>query len=181
MEPSDIDLICDLKKSDVSAFNKIYARYAVHLYRFSFKYLKSKEESEELVQSVFVKLWDRRKSIKTDASFKSYLFTITYNDICKFFRRRKYSHEFTEDQLLIADRSFDIAERIDNRNLLNRIDKIVDKLPEKQRVVFIKSRHEGKSSKEIASEVGLSPGTIDNYISESVKIIKIKLKIDTFY
>lgn len=181
MEPSDIDLIYDLRKSDVSAFNKIYAKYAVHLYRFAFKYLKTKEEAEELVQSVFLKIWEGRRSIKTDTSFRSYLFTITYNDICKLFRRRKFCQEFTKEQLSIIDRSFNIEERIDYTNLLTRIDKIVDKLPEKQKGVFIKSRHEGKSSKEIAVEVGLSPGTIDNYISESTKLIKTKLKIDSFY
>jgi len=56
------------------------------------------------------------------------------------------------------------------------VELIVNKLPEKQKTIFLKSRKEGKSTKEIAEEVGLSPGTVDNYISESLKFIRRRLQ-----
>jgi RNA polymerase sigma-70 factor (ECF subfamily) len=55
------------------------------------------------------------------------------------------------------------------------VQKIVDKLPERQKTIFEKSRQEGKSTKEIAKEAGLSPGTVDNYISEAIKFIRNRL------
>jgi len=58
---------------------------------------------------------------------------------------------------------------------MERVLQIVDKLPERQKNIFLKSRQEGKSTKEIAEEVGLSSGTVDNYISESLKFIRIRL------
>ncbi|MZP56313.1 MAG: sigma-70 family RNA polymerase sigma factor [Bacteroidales bacterium] len=65
---------------------------------------------------------------------------------------------------------------IDYKSLIDSLEKIIEKLPEKQKTVFIKSRYEGKSTKEIAEDVGLSPGTVDNYISASINFIKSRLK-----
>ena len=56
------------------------------------------------------------------------------------------------------------------------MEQIVNKLPEKQKTIFLKSSKEGKSTREIAEEVGLSPGTVDNYISESLKFIRSRLR-----
>jgi RNA polymerase sigma-70 factor (ECF subfamily) len=67
-------------------------------------------------------------------------------------------------------------EGIDFQSTLTRVQQIVEKLPERQKVIFLKSRQESKSTKEIAEEVGLSPGTVDNYISESLKFIRSRLR-----
>ncbi|HEY5535252.1 MAG TPA: sigma factor-like helix-turn-helix DNA-binding protein, partial [Ignavibacteria bacterium] len=72
--------------------------------------------------------------------------------------------------------SSEIEEGIDYHSVLEQVELIVNKLPEKQKTIFLKSRKEGKSTKEIAEEVGLSPGTVDNYISESLKFIRRRLQ-----
>jgi RNA polymerase sigma-70 factor (ECF subfamily) len=129
-----------------------------------------------------MKIWESRKSIKTDSSFKSFLYTIVYNDICNLFRKRKYSQEFARETLYINNHfSNETEERIDYKSILNRVELIIEKLPEKHKIIFMKSRHEGKTTKEIAREVGLSTGTVDNYISESLKYIKTKLKSESVY
>jgi RNA polymerase sigma-70 factor (ECF subfamily) len=65
---------------------------------------------------------------------------------------------------------------IGSRSVLERVQQIVDKLSKRQRTIFLKSWQEGKSTKEIAEEVGLSPGTVDNYISEALKFIRSRLR-----
>ena len=181
MAPTDFELVTRLQKDDIKAFDLLYAKYAVNLYRFALKYLKSKEESEELVQSVFMKLWEMRRSVKADTSFKSFLYTIVHNDMCVLFRKRKYNQDFIRETLRMTDQaSTEVEESIDYRSALEKVEKIIENLPEKQKLIFIKSRHEGKSTKEIAEEVGLSPGTVDNYISASLKFIKSKLKNESF-
>jgi RNA polymerase sigma-70 factor (family 1) len=173
----DNDLVERLQKGDVEAFDLIYEKYSARLYSFGLKYLRSTAEAEELVQSVFLKLWENYKNLKKESSFKSYLFTIAYNDMCKLFRKRNYRQKFIDDTLNENSMtSTEIEEGIDYQSVLDQIQRIVDKLPERQKSIFHKSRMEGKSSKEIAEEIGLSPGSVDNYISESLKFIRSKLK-----
>jgi len=175
--PGDIELVERLQKGDVEAFDLIYEKYSGKLYAFGLKYLKSTEEAEELVQSVFLKLWENYKILKKELSFKSYLFTIAYNDICKLFRKRNYRQKFIDDTLYENSQfSSEIEEGIDYHSVLEQVEQIVNKLPEKQKTIFLKSRKEGKSTKEIAEEVGLSPGTVDNYVSESLKFIRRRLR-----
>ncbi len=173
----DTDLVERLQKGNVEAFDLLYARYSRKIYNFSLKYLRSADEAEELVQSVFLKLWEHYNDLKRETSFKSFLFTITYNDICKQFRRRNYQQRFIDDAIYENSQSYsEIEEGIDYKSVLDRVRQIIDKLPERQKEVFLKSRQEGKSSKEIAGEIGLSSGTVDNYISESLKFIRRRLK-----
>ncbi len=180
--PGDIELVERLQKGDVEAFDLIYEKYSGKLYAFGLKYLKSTEEAEELVQSVFLKLWENYKILKKELSFKSYLFTIAYNDICKLFRKRNYRQKFIDDTLYENSQfSSEIEEGIDYHSVLEQVEQIVNKLPEKQKTIFLKSRKEGKSTKEIAEEVGLSPGTVDNYISESLKFIRSRLRNENVF
>jgi RNA polymerase sigma-70 factor (family 1) len=175
--PGDIELVERLQKGDIEAFDLIYEKYSGKLYAFALKYLRSKDEAEELVQLVFLKLWENYKNLRKESSFKSYLFTIAYNDICKLFRKRNYLQKFISDiQYENPQSSTETEDGIDYLSVLERVQQIVDKLPDKQKTIFLKSRQEGKSTKEIAEEVGLSPGTVDNYISESLKFIRNHLR-----
>jgi len=96
--PNDIELVEKLQKGDVEAFDLIYDKYSGKLYSFGLKYLRSNSEAEELVQSVFLKVWENYKNLKKESSFKSYLFTIAYNDICKLFRKRNYHHKIQKNE-----------------------------------------------------------------------------------
>jgi RNA polymerase sigma-70 factor (ECF subfamily) len=174
---SDSILVERLQRGDIDAFDEIYAKYSGKLYAFGLKYHRSSADAEELVQSVFLKLWENHKHLKTESSFKSYLFTIAYNDMCKIFRKWNYQQKFINETLYEnAQSATDIEGGIDYQSVLDQVEKIIDKLPERQKTVFRKSRLEGKSSKEIAKEVGLSPGTVDNYISEALKFIRNKMQ-----
>ncbi len=174
---NDSELIVKLQKGDVEAFDLLYEKYSVKLYSFGLKYLRSASEAEELVQSVFLKLWENHKQLNKELSFKSYLFTIAYNDICKLFRKRKYLQKFiTESIHENSGTSSETQEGIDYQSALNRVQQLIDKLPERQKEIFRKSRLEGKPSKEIAEEMKLSPGTVDNYISEALKFIRGRLR-----
>jgi len=172
----DIELAIRLQKGDVEAFDLLYEKYSGKLYLFGLKYLKSSAEAEELVQSVFLKIWENRKRIDKELSFRSFLFTVAYNDICKLFRKRNYLKKFISDTIYEnIQSSTRMEESIDFQSVLNRVQQIINKLPERQKEIFIKSKLEGKTTKEIAEELRLSPGTIDNYISETLKFIRSRL------
>jgi RNA polymerase sigma-70 factor (family 1) len=175
--PCDIELVERLQNGDIEAFDLLYKRYSGKLYAFGMKYLRSTMESEELVQSVFLKVWVNHNHLKKELSIRSYLFTIAYNEICNLFRERNYHRKFIDDTLYKdTQSSTSIEDRIDFQSVLTRVQQIVEKLPERQKSIFLKSREEGKSTKEIAEEVGLTPGSIDNYISDSLKFIRNSLR-----
>jgi RNA polymerase sigma-70 factor (family 1) len=174
--PDDIELVEKLQKGDIEAFDLLYEKYSGKLYSFGLKYLKSSDEAQELVQTVYMKIWENHKTLRKESSFKSYLFTIAYNDICKLFRKRNYNRKFIEDTLYENSQSSSQSEEsIDYQSVLTHVRAIIEKLPEMQRRIFEKSRFEGKSTKEIAEEIGLSPGTIDNYISKSLVFIRKRI------
>jgi RNA polymerase sigma-70 factor (family 1) len=177
----DIELVLKLQKGDVEAFDLVYAKYAGKLYGFAFKYLKSSDETEELVQSVFLKVWENHKILRKESSFKSYIFTIAYNEICNFFKRRSHLQKFIgEQQNQNPSNSIETEDLIDYNSIQEQVDQIINKLPARQRTIFLKSRQEGKSNKEIAAELGISSGTVDNYISESLRFIRNHLQDKNF-
>ena len=179
--PADNELVEKLRKGDVNAFDQVYLKYAGKLYAFSFKYLKTKDEAEELVQSVFLKVWENQRTLKSDTSFKSFLFSIAYHEICNLFRQRSYLRKFMESSLISnREASVEAEEQIDAQFISEHLDRIIAKLPEKQRIIFKKSRQEGKPSREIAADMGLTAGTVDNYLSESLRFIRNQLKDKDF-
>jgi len=169
---TDYELVDALLKSDIEAFDLIFKKYGTRLFGFSMKYLKSKEDAEELVQRVFLKIWENREKLDKESSLKSYLFTVSYHDLCRIFRKRHYQTKLEKEILSTSTESFTIDDRIDYQSILEQVNLLIDKLPPKQKVIFVKSRMEGKSSREIASEMSLAPGTVDNHISEALKFIR---------
>jgi RNA polymerase sigma-70 factor (family 1) len=177
---SDCELVAKLRKGDINAFDQIFNKYGGRLFGFAFNYLKSKEEAEGLVQDVFLKIWENRKSLKAESSLKSYLFTIAYHDICGYFRKKKMHDKCNVEIGLTSNKTVNPEEQLDYKSTLEQIDQLIEKLPEKQRVIFMKSRKEGKSTKEIADEMNLAPGTVDNQISAALKILRKKMSANRF-
>lgn len=169
---SDDELVEKLRKGDIEAFDAVFEKYGNRLFGFALKYLKSKEEAEELVQDVFLKIWENRKKLMKDSSLKSYLFTISYHNICKIFRKKQLQGKLRDEIGLVSDISVDAEEQINYAFTLEQIEQLIGQLPPKQKLIFLKSRKEGKSTREIAEELHLAPGTVDNHISATLKFLR---------
>jgi RNA polymerase sigma-70 factor (ECF subfamily) len=176
----DYNLIDDLRDGDLEAFDLIFKKYGDGLFGFAFTYLKSREETEELVQNVFLKLWVNRKNLKKQSSLKSYLFTIAYHNMCRLFREKQIHEKFTKEIIAVGQRTVNLEEQLEYQSTLEQVDRLIEKLPEKQRVIFMKSRKEGKSSKEIADEMNLASTTVDNQISLAIKFLRKNLPEGSF-
>lgn len=177
---TDHELVEKLHRGNIEAFDQIYIRYSERLFGFAFKYLKSKEETEELVQDVFLKIWEKRKNIKKESSLKSYLFTITYHNMCRIFRARQVHLKFIESNKIYENLIINPEEQIKNKEIIEQVDKLIKKLPQKQKEIFLKSRNDGKSTYKIAEEMNLAPGTINNNISAALKFLKVHLTSEDF-
>jgi RNA polymerase sigma-70 factor (family 1) len=169
---SDCELVEKLQKGDLDAFDQIFKKYGDRLFGFAFSYLKSKEETEGLVQDVFLKIWQNRKNLKKESSLKSYLFTIAYHNMCKLFRKKQIHEKFLEEKGFSENTTINLEEQLEYKATLEQVDRLIERLSEKQRIIFIKSRKEGKSTREIAEEMNLAPGTVDNHISLALKFLR---------
>ena len=173
---SDKELIRKLKKGDIEAFNRIFYAYSSKLYHFAYGYLKSKEDAEEMVQEIFSKIWDKRTDIKEEYEFRSYLFSIAFNYIKKYFRSKALINKYTEFAAINDLESEQIQEDVNYASLKSRVDQLVGQMPEKRKVVFFKSRIEGKNSKEIAVEMNISPSTVENHLNQALRFLRQHLK-----
>jgi RNA polymerase sigma-70 factor (family 1) len=172
---NDHNLVQLLQKGDVAAFDSLFEVYSPKLYGFALKYFKNETDAEELVQEVFVKVWENHQSLKSELSFKSYLFTIALNLIRKYFNKKATSLRYLESLQNDPEFSYQLTTD-DYETTLRQIYSIIDQMPERRREIFMKSKMEGKSSKEVASELGISAGTVDNQVSEALRFIRIQLK-----
>jgi len=173
------ELVQLLQMGDVYAFDSLFEIYSSKLYGFALKYFKNESDSEELVQEVFVKVWENRQTLKSELSFKSYLFTIALNQIRKYFNKKANALRYLES--LRVDPDFLRNETFQNDDyeiVLQQINCIIEEMPPRRREIFIKSKLEGKSSKEIAAELNISPGTIDNHVSDGLHFIRTRLSKD---
>lgn len=170
-------LVKSLSQGNLLAFNILYKEYSNRLYRFALGYLKSEEEAEELVQEVFTILWEKRKELKTQLSFKSFLFTIAFNIIRKHFRTRANLSKYFELTSNVES-DFQTNEKIIYNSLFKYIADLVDQLPKRRKEIFVKSRFKGRSIHEIAEEMNISHKTVENQLTEALKFIRMHLNTE---
>ena len=170
-------LVQNLSKGNLLAFNTLYNEYSNRLYRFALGYLKSEAEAEELVQEVFTKIWEKRADLKKELSFKSFLFTIAFNIIRRHFRTKAYLSEYFKTGV-ISEPDMQTSQKITYDSLYQYITELVNQLPERRKEIFIKSRFEGLSIKEIAEKLKISHKTVENQLTDALKFIRTNLNRD---
>lgn len=166
-------------------FSNIYSLYFPKLVRFAREYVVSSEDAENIVQDLFLFLWEHPEIIQTLNNVNAYLFTLIKNR-CIDFLRHKVSVESRKDSIdsvlnkelqlkMYALQQFDenLLSLEDIETLLNNA---INKLPEKCREIFILSRMHGLKHREIAEKMNLSVNTVDNHIALAIKKLRIGLK-----
>lgn len=172
----DFKSVQALKNGDVTAFDQLFRKYSERLFLFSKKYLKSDEEAHEVVQEVFLYIWEKRAELKPENSFNAYVFTIAYNRIKKHFNRKVLENKFKDEQLyLFLDASGDLDREIDYKFLLEKVETIINELPERRRKIFRKRKYEGLPIKQIAADLNISPNTVENQLAAAQKQIQAEL------
>ncbi|WP_158870344.1 RNA polymerase sigma-70 factor [Maribellus comscasis] len=171
-----------IKSDDVDAFKKLYDLYCQQLLKFISQYLKETTEAEEIIQDVFLSVWENRKNLQIDKSVKSYLFQIAVNKVYNHLKRkvveRKYQYYLTHNDINSEN---DIEDKIYFKELKETIDQIISQLPDKQRKIFQLSRLDGTPHSEIAKKFNISIRTVENQIYRAGKFIKSKLSGDILF
>lgn len=169
------ELILLLKQSNQEAFTTLYKKYWKQVYNFSRLYLTSQSVAEEVVQEVFIKVWESRDFMREGDNFKGLLFIITRNLIFNMHRKNLNEDFYKMTVLSAMENSYDIEEEIDAKNLGEYIDLLIADLPPRRREIFNLSRKENKSYKEISLLLGISEKTVENQIGEALKFLRKNL------
>ncbi|MDE3214356.1 MAG: RNA polymerase sigma-70 factor [Bacteroidota bacterium] len=169
----ELELLEQLIKGDAESFRQIYEFYQGRVFLFAFRLTKSKSEAEEVVQEVFVKLWERREKIKIEKNFNAYLLTITKNlvidNLKKASRDRNLQAKIYKNIQSLQDHSVDELIKKELERLQRQA---IAKLSPRMRQVFLLSREEELTYEEIANRLGVSRNTVRNQVSEALKTIR---------
>lgn len=171
---SNKELLLRLKEGDQVAFYNIYERYCRRLYGFVFRYIKQEAEAEEIVQEVFVKIWEARERIDENSSFESFLFTIAYNTTISLLRKRSSEKKYLEHLKSVQqfDSAPDLIDEIYSKELAEKVQTLLNELTPRQKEVFQLSREEGFTHDEIAKKLNISVNTVKKHMVNTLAFLK---------
>lgn len=173
---TEVEWIYALKDGNLWAYNELFDRYGKRLHRFAIAYLKSTENAEEIVQDVFLKIWNNRKDLSPDKSFESYLFTIAKNGILNTIRKSKSQQAYLNFTILHPGKDVLLDEELDFNELERAYSNAVDQLSPRRKEIFLLSRVHSLSNAEIAERMNISSKTVENQMTSALAEIRKNLR-----
>ncbi|MFY0591837.1 RNA polymerase sigma-70 factor [Roseivirga sp.] len=177
MAIEESELLDAFSKGSEAAFEKLFAEYYEPACRYVIRIIRDRDTTEEIVQATFVNLWEKRELIRSDISFKSYVFRAAYNTALNYIKHRKVVSTFVarkQDRIVEIQREF-VSHQPDFE-LQNRIKDALSDLPPQCQRVFRLSREEGLKYHEIAEELGISKKTVEVHMGKALKLLRASLK-----
>jgi RNA polymerase sigma-70 factor (family 1) len=173
---SDEELMQEIKADNMFAFDILYKKYSNRLYKFGYSIIKSQEETENLIQDVFLSLWENRNKVVKDSSIKSFLFTIAYNSAISILRKKIKESAFIEHLMSLQEINVEpVNVELEYNDLTKKLDEIINELPQRQKEVYMLHKVEGLKYSEIAERLNISVNTIETHMSRALKTIREKL------
>jgi RNA polymerase sigma-70 factor (family 1) len=175
-ELTDVELTALLKQADHAAFTEIYKRYAMLFYHKVNKMLKDEDNSKDIIQELFIRLWDNPEKLQDNGNLSGFLYVSVRNLVLQLIRKGKVRNDYLNSIADFADEvSMDTLNELDERELSRVLQQEIDKLPAKMKQVFEMSRNQHLSHNEIATQLGISDQTVKKQVSNALKILRSKV------
>jgi len=173
LEQSDVELISLWQQGNDSAFESIYRRYARQLLVIAMRKTGDREISEDIIQDVFLSLYDNKRNAHNLNSLPAYLYVILKNEILTHYRRSLVSKKY-EDRLVLSYREQDdtTQDLIETKQLEQLLIEEIEKLPPQCKTVFKLSRHQHLKNKEIATRLNISENTVEQHMRKAIRILR---------
>lgn len=175
---TDEKLILLLKGGDHKAYTQIYDRYKFILHAHAINKLRDREETRDIIQEVFTYLWAKREQIEFTGNLSGYLYGAVRNAILNKMSRNRVHEKYHASMKVFALQEQVVTDHRVRENLLREsIEREIAMLPPKMKAIFIMSRKEYLSHREIAWKLEISEQTVSKQITNALKILKVKLGI----
>jgi RNA polymerase sigma-70 factor (ECF subfamily) len=175
-EWNDAELLIAIRNSDERAFSEFFRRYWKMAHGHAYSKTRSKEITEEIVQDLFMMLWDKRESLNID-NIPAYIFTSIKNKSINYIESQFVKNKYLDYyKAFIPQAEESTSHDVEFDELMEAVEGSVESLPEKSRNIFRLSQLEGRSNKEIASTLSLSEKSIEYHLTKSIKSIRLHLK-----
>lgn len=160
-----------------SAFESLFKTHFKALYSYAYTIVKDETIAEEIVQSVFLKLWERRSKLTIHTSIKAFLYRSVYNDSLNYHKHQKVRFSFQQHQLYVQGNKMedDSSNRVQMKELEYQLQLALNKLPEACRTIFQMSRFEELKYREIAERLNISIKTVENQMGKALKVLRMEL------
>jgi RNA polymerase sigma-70 factor (ECF subfamily) len=166
-----------LAAGDITAFEMYFRTYYQPLCNYAYTFLQDRAESEEIVQTTFLSVWEKRTSLNIKTSPKSYLYAMVRNACLNVIKHEKIKQRYVGEELALADQGYEsVSQTISSNELETRIQTAIEVLPEQCRLVFKLSRFEELKYSEIAEQLDISVKTVENHMGKALKIMREQLK-----
>jgi RNA polymerase sigma-70 factor (ECF subfamily) len=172
---NEADCVTKIRDGDAGAFEELFNTYCQQLINFTRNYVIDKQVAENIVQDVFVRIWQRRKKLDPSKMIKSYLYTSVKNEALKQLRQleiEKKSHE----RILESYEDSRPEKEIEGKEIGFYVNRAIDELPEKCREIFIMNRYDNLKYAEIADILDISVKTVETQMGRALKKLREKLK-----
>jgi RNA polymerase sigma-70 factor (family 1) len=171
---ADQELLMKLKNHDEHAMVMLYKNYWKSLYISAYKILKNRETCEDIVQELFIKIWNNREELTVNYGIKAYLSASVRYEVFRRLRNSK-NHEPILDEIIETVADLSLYDRVEYQELQGQISSVVDLLPRKCREVYNLSRNELLSHKEIAAKLAISTKTVRNHITRALHELRMSV------
>lgn len=169
----DKELLIKLKEGDELAFVKIYNQYRNKVYNYAYQLSKSADTAEEIVQEVFIRLWQKRGQINTDLSFSGYIKKITLNHVLNHLKKVAREKALQEEVFHhISGNTGRAEDHLLEKELRKVYEEAIAQLPAQKKLIYHLVRSEELSHEEIAIKLNISKNTVKNHMVEASKFVR---------
>jgi len=175
---SDAHLIDLLQGNDRDAFSEVYARYSSLLYNYAYNILENEEECLDAVQDIFVWLWTNRQKLQVSC-LKAYLLAAVKYKLVRVIRTSKRRAEILSRRAEVSDVFID--DSVEVKELRAVINDFVKTLPQRAKEIYLLSREQQLTNKEIAAQLGIAEKTVENQMTLTLKKLKLHLGKMSFW
>lgn len=176
MQVIDNQIFDAVKTGDESAYEQLFRAFYPRLCGFAATLVTDREEAEEVVQTLFCRLWEQRDTLEVTTSVQAYLFRAVRNASLNHLKKVKIRDTYKAHNLATMEQNHEFQpDHAVHSELRQALEKAISGLPEQCRIIFKMSRFEELKYKEIADKLGISPKTVENQMGKALKVLRLQM------